>query len=109
MRRVQIIGALCLAVVACLVSAVSASAAPTDPFQYQYSFDGSGIPGGIGFPRTIVVNHATGNLLVFQRGEINSSTPKATRSTLRRLASPHERARRRGNGIAKRILSLWPR
>jgi hypothetical protein len=60
MRRVQIIGALCLAVATCLIGAVGASAAPTDPFQYKYSF-GEGINTTFG---SIFVNHQTGNVLV---------------------------------------------
>jgi len=60
MRRVQIIGALCLAVVGCLVGAVGASAAPGDPFQYRSSF-GESIGTTFG---NIAVNHQTGHVLV---------------------------------------------
>jgi hypothetical protein len=70
MRRVQIIGALCLAVVACLVSAVSASAAPGEPFQYQYSLDSAAV-GGMENVVDVDVNTATGNVLVLENGRID--------------------------------------
>jgi len=60
MRRVQIIGALCLALVGCLMGAVSAGAAPTDPFQYKGSF-GEGHDTTYGY---IAVNQQTGHVLV---------------------------------------------
>jgi hypothetical protein len=60
MRRVQIIGALCLAIVGCLIGAVYASAAPTDPWQYKFTF-GEALHVKYG---QVVVNHQTGNVLV---------------------------------------------
>jgi len=63
MRRVQIIGALCLAVVGCLVGAVGANAAPSDPFVYKGSF-GEGLTTTLG---DIVVNYQTGNILAMGR------------------------------------------
>jgi len=105
MRRVQIIGALCLASVACLIGAVSANAAPTDPFQYQYSFGGPQLAeadrnffGGyfspppqeseIENPSSIAVNHVTGNVLVFQHGEIDQFDAEGHRANFAALGSP---------------------
>jgi len=66
MRRVQIIGALCLAVATCLVGAVGASAAPSDPWVHKSTFDLSGLPGGLENPSAIAVNYATGNVLLLE-------------------------------------------
>jgi hypothetical protein len=71
MRRVQIIGALCLAAVAYLLGAVNASAAPSDPFQYKLSFP---LP-GVENPSQIAVNEQTGNLLVYSNGTIGQFDP----------------------------------
>jgi hypothetical protein len=71
MRRVQIIGALCLSLVACLVGAASAGAAPTDPFQYKYSFAATEVEN----PRSLAVNGQTGNVIAFSEGVIKQFAP----------------------------------
>jgi hypothetical protein len=68
MRRLLIGLAAALALAA--IPATQASAAPTDPFIYQSSFDGAGI-GGFGNVGDIAINRATGNLLVFEGGRID--------------------------------------
>jgi hypothetical protein len=85
MRRVQIIGALCLAAVLCLASAVSAGAAPTDPFQFKSSFNGGG---SIQNPERIFVSHDTGNLLVRQNGGIYQYDPEGNPVDFATLGSP---------------------
>jgi len=67
MRRVQIIGALCLAMASCMVGAVSASAAPTDPFFPAGSFDGSQTPEGSFQAGSLAVNYETGNIILFDQ------------------------------------------
>src|ERR1700755_517825 len=71
MRRVQVTAALCLTVVGCLMSAVSASAAPSDPFQYK----GSVLIPGVENPSQIAVNEQTGNLLIYRNGTIGQFDP----------------------------------
>ncbi|HEV2857838.1 MAG TPA: fibronectin type III domain-containing protein [Solirubrobacterales bacterium] len=63
MRRLSI---LVLAVLAALVAAVPASAAPGDPFQYKGSF----AEGTFSEPTSIEVSYQTGNVLVFDSGTI---------------------------------------
>ncbi len=63
-----------ISLVALAVGAAPASAAPTDPFIYQSSFDGAGI-GGLQNVGDVVVNRATGNLLVFEQGRIDQFDP----------------------------------
>ena len=69
MRRLQIIGALCLTAAVALVASASASAAPGDPFQFKGSFDGSGLPSGLSEPVALAVNNETGNILVSDRAQ----------------------------------------
>jgi hypothetical protein len=69
MRRLQIIGALCLVVATTLIVAGSASAAPSDPFQFKYSFNGSGLPSGLSEPVALAVNNQTGDILVSDRAQ----------------------------------------
>jgi len=69
MKRLQIFGALCLALATTLIAAASASAAPGDPFQFKYSFDGSQLPSGLSEPSNLAVNDETGNILVLDRAQ----------------------------------------
>lgn len=62
MRRVLF--AAVIALTALVANVAAASAAPTDPFQWKSSTSGSGNP-SFGATR-VVVNHATGNVLVLE-------------------------------------------
>src|SRR6201990_1261597 len=60
MRRLHVLALIALTVVGVLASAVSAQAAPTDPWVYKYTFGE-----GSSFNYTnIAVNHQTGNVLI---------------------------------------------
>jgi hypothetical protein len=63
MRRLSI---LALVLLATLVGAASASAAPSDSFQYKSSFGA----GTLSNPTSIAVNEQTGNVLVLDNGSI---------------------------------------
>jgi len=63
MRRLSILG---LVLLAALVAALPASAAPGDPFQYKGSFG----EGTLGERPSLEVNYETGNVLVFDSGTV---------------------------------------
>ncbi len=69
------------------IPATQASAAPSDPFQYQSSFDGAGI-GGLSNVGDIVFNRATGNLLVFESGRIDQFDPNGNPVDFAATGSP---------------------
>ncbi len=68
MRRLLLLALLALGAAALAPLAV-ATAAPTDPFQYKFSVDGSALPNGLSNVGSIAVNHATGNVLVLDRNQ----------------------------------------
>jgi hypothetical protein len=70
MTRLRVAALVALTSFIALASAGGAGAAPSDPFQWKYSFDGSQVPGGLEFPTYMAVNEATGNLLVYDRGRV---------------------------------------
>jgi hypothetical protein len=55
-----------------LVGAVSAGAAPGDPFQYESSF---ALPDAVQSPSQMAVNHQTGNVLVASQGRVAQFDP----------------------------------
>ena len=66
MRRLQVLALIALTALGVLASVGRAGAAPGDPWVRNPSFDLSAIPGGVENPRSIVVNHATGNVLLLE-------------------------------------------
>jgi hypothetical protein len=71
MRRLHVLALTALTVVVALTCVSAAQAAPTDPFQYKHSFALSGITNA----DQILVNHQTGNLLVYSNGTIGQFDP----------------------------------
>jgi len=85
MRRVQVLGALCLATVACLLGAASASAAPSDPWVYDSSF-GESLNTNF---KLLSVNHQTGNVLVMGTdGKVHQFDENGTPTNFSSLGSP---------------------
>ena len=64
-RHLQVLALAAVAAALTLASAAPAGAAPSDPFVFKGSFDGSGTPFGSFLAGNVVVNHETGNVLVF--------------------------------------------
>ena len=88
MRRVRAIALLALTAAGVLAGVSSAQAAPTDPFQYKYSFDGSSIPGGVENPERVEVDHQTGNVLVYGHGDIHQYDAQGNPVNFPALGSP---------------------
>src|SRR4051812_48531559 len=88
MRRLHLLALIALTAVGVLGSVSGARAAQGDPLQYRYSFDGSGIPGGIDNPESLAVNHATGTILIYQHGQINQYDSEGHPVAFAALGSP---------------------
>ncbi len=67
MRRLVILGLLVLC--ASIVNIASASAAPTDPFQFNSYFDTAALPNGMTTAAAVAVNDESGNVLVYDSGQ----------------------------------------
>jgi len=102
MRRTVVVALLALAGVMRWGLALL-GAAPSDPLVYKYSFDGSTLPNPIAGASRMVVNHATGNLLVLGGGYVSQFDPPAIPST-----SPDGLAADRGSrGLGPRHRQQW--
>jgi len=69
MSRLRTLLLLALTGLLALAGVGTAAAAPTDPFQYKFTFD-TAAAGGFEGGNYFVTNHQTGNVLVFERGRI---------------------------------------
>jgi hypothetical protein len=89
MKGLRIFVLLALTSLVALAGVGSASAAPTDPLQYKFSFDGEQLPGG-GFAGvgSIAVNEATGNVLVLDGGRIDQFDANGNPVEFSALGSP---------------------
>lgn len=87
MSRLRVVFLLALTGLVAVAGVGTASAAPTDPFQYKFTFD-SAEAGGIENPTNVAVNNQTGNLLVFERGRIVQFGPDGNPANFSGLGQP---------------------
>ena len=71
MRRALLLAVLALTAI--LANVASASAAPTDPFQWKSFTEGIGAP--FSYVSRLAVNHASGNVLILENGTIRQLGP----------------------------------
>lgn len=87
MRRLHLLAALFAALALATGSAASASAAPTDEFQQKGQLDTAAIP-GFENPRDMVVNQQNGNILVYERSQIDQFNSSGEPVDFSGLGSP---------------------
>ena len=87
MRRLHLLAALFAALTLASVNAVSASAAPTDEFQPIGQLNTAAIP-GFENPRDMVVNQQNGNILIYERSQIDQFDPSGEPVDFSGLGSP---------------------
>ncbi len=87
MRRLRLLGGLFAALALASVGAAGASAAPTDEFQPSGQFDTAAIP-GFESPRDMVVNEHNGNVLIYERSQIDQFDASGEPVNFSGLGSP---------------------
>jgi hypothetical protein len=88
MRRLQILVLVLAASLLGTATAITANAAPTDPFVFQYFIDGASLPSPLVEPKNIAVNHETGNVLVYDQGKIDQLDAEGNPVDFPALGSP---------------------
>jgi hypothetical protein len=86
MKRLHVLGALLAALTLASFSA-TASAAPTDPFQYKFQFNTAAIPGYQAM-QDMEVNHQNGNVLILERGQVDQFDASGNPVDFSGLGSP---------------------